>query len=77
LGEHAFFSVDQCAQRAIEDDSEIRRLKGKKDIGGTKTREAIQRFFPTLNMEMRYAPSKPRCCQLQWKGVYYKLFGVD
>lgn len=44
FGRARVFSLDQCAQRAIEDDSEIRRLKGKKDIGGTKRREAIQRF---------------------------------
>jgi outer membrane protein TolC len=56
FGETALWSLNQCVQKSIANDPEIKKLKGKIDLGDIKTREAIQRFFPLLNLELSYAP---------------------
>ena len=57
LGETALFSLRESIQKSVANDPDLRKLRGEIDLGDTKTREAIKRFFPLFNLEATYGPA--------------------
>jgi len=56
FGETAVLSLRESIQKSVVHDPDLRKLRGQIDLGDTKTREAIKRFFPILNLESSYGP---------------------